>query len=364
MKGWRTSLGASKRCRPVFDLPRKEAELKELDEQAAASDFWNEPQVAQKVMQRAADIRSQIDRWAGIGSHVADLQELAAIAADDEGMISELESELTALSKQLVQDEMELLLGGDYDDHNVIVSVYAREGGTEAQEWARMVMRMYVRWAERHRYDVEISDMSEGEEAGIKSATLTIKGRNAYGYLRGEAGQHRMVRISPYDSQHRRQTSFALVEVLPEIDNSINIDVRDEDLKIDVYRSAGAGGQNVQKTSTAIRITHLPSGTVVTCQNERSQLQNRETAMKILLSKLWEMERRKKEEETAGLRGEHVHVGWGTQIRCYVYQPYQQVKDLRTGYETSAIFNLVDGELDEVITSVLHWRADQAVAVD
>jgi len=227
-----------------------------------------------------------------------------------------------------------------------------------------MVMRMYVRWAERHRYDVEISDMSEGEEAGIKSATLTIKGRNAYGYLRGEAGQHRMVRISPYDSQHRRQTSFALVEVLPEIDNSINIDVRDEDLKIDVYRSAGAGGQNVQKTSTAIRITHLPSGTVVTCQNERSQLQNRETAMKILLSKLWEMERRKKEEETAGLRGEHVHVGWGTQIRSYVYQPYQQVKDLRTGYETSAIFNLVDGELDEVITSVLHWRADQAVAVD
>jgi peptide chain release factor 2 len=306
-------------------------------------------------MRSLASLREQVATWDKLEQDVADaemLQEMA-VEAEDESVIAEVAAETEALAKRYEELEFQLALSGPYDNSAAILSVHAGVGGTEAQDWAQMLLRMYLRWAERHDYDVEITNQLEGEEAGIKTVTVEVSGPWAYGYLKAERGVHRLVRISPFDSSARRHTSFALVEVLPVLDESIEIEIRPEDVKMDVYRSGGAGGQHMQKNSTAVRLTHIPTGVVVTCQNERSQLQNRESAMKVLRGKLFDIELQRREEEEARLKGKHVEAGWGNQIRSYVLQPYQMVKDLRTDVETGNTTAVLDGEIDHFIEAWL-----------
>ena len=306
-------------------------------------------------MRSLASLREQVVTWDRLEQDVADAAMLLemAVEAEDESVLAEVTAETEALAKRYGDLEFQLALSGPYDNSGAILSVHAGVGGTEAQDWAQMLMRMYLRWAERHDYDIEITNQLEGEEAGIKTVTIEVTGPWAYGYLKAERGVHRLVRISPFDSSARRHTSFALVEVVPEIDESIEIEIRTEDVKMDVYRSGGAGGQHMQKNSTAVRLTHLPTGVVVTCQNERSQLQNRESAMKVLRGKLFDMQLQKREEEEARLKGKHVEAGWGNQIRSYVLQPYQMVKDLRTDMETGNTTAVLDGEIDHFIEAWL-----------
>lgn len=275
--------------------------------------------------------------------------------ADDDATREDVRAELSLMQQQLVDLEFKLVLSGPYDKNGALVSVFAGTGGTEAQDWADMMLRMYLRWAERHKYKTELLDRSDGEEAGIKSATIQIRGDFAYGYLKSERGTHRLVRMSPFDQAHRRHTSFAKIEVMPEVDNTISIDIRPEDVKMDMFRAGGPGGQNVNKVSTAVRLTHVPSGIVVACQTERSQLQNRETAMMMLRSKLLEIELQKREAEQAALRGVHVDASWGTQIRHYVLHPYKLVKDERTATESSDANAVLDGDLDEFMKAYLSW---------
>ena len=329
--------------------------------QSASADIWNDPQAAKAVMRELSSLREQLGIWNKLTQEVSDARELLdmAVEVDDQALIAEVGADAERLGKQYAKLEFQLALGGPYDRNGAILSIHAGVGGTEAQDWAQMLMRLYLRWSERRGYESEITNQLEGEEAGIKTVTMEITGPFAYGYLKSERGVHRLVRISPFDSSARRHTSFALVEVLPAIDDDIEINIKPEDVKMDVYRSGGAGGQHMQKNSTAVRLTHVPSGIVVTCQNERSQLQNRESAMKVLRGKLFDIELQRIEEEQARLRGKHVEAGWGNQIRSYVLQPYQMVKDLRTGVEIGNTSAVLDGEIDPFIEA---WLKDQVGA--
>jgi peptide chain release factor 2 len=309
-------------------------------------------------MRDLSALRDQVAVWDKITADVGDALALIELAeeAGDEDTAAEAGQLAADLQKRYEGLEFQLAMSGPYDRNGAILSIHAGAGGTEAQDWASMLQRMYLRWAERRGFDAEITDQLEGEEAGIKTVTIEVAGPYGYGYLKAERGVHRLVRISPFDSSARRHTSFALVEVMPIFDEDIDIEIKPDDIKMDVYRSGGAGGQHMQKNSTAVRLTHIPTGIVVTCQNERSQLQNRESAMRVLRGKLYDIELSKKEEEAARLRGKHVEAGWGNQIRSYVLQPYQMVKDLRTDVETGNTTAVLDGEIDLFMEA---WLKDQ-----
>ena len=304
-------------------------------------------------MQELNALKEQIGVWDGLKERAQDAQDLALIADDDAGMLSELQQEAATLEKELEGREFTLALDGKYDAGGAIVGIHAGAGGTEAQDWASMLLRMYLRWAEKKDFATEVTDMTQGEEAGIKSVTITVEGPYAYGYLQAERGTHRLVRLSPFDAGNRRHTSFAKLEVMPIIDEDIEIEISPNDIRIDVFLSSGAGGQSVQKNATAVRLHHEPSGIVVTCQNERSQTQNREIALRILRGKLYAVEQERIAAEKARLKGENVQADFGSQIRSYVLHPYQMVKDLRTNVETSTPQTVLDGELDPFIEAWL-----------
>jgi peptide chain release factor 2 len=352
-------------CRCDFDLPAKEQTLARLQKEASAPDLWDDQANAQRVMRDVAALKSLITTWATLETRSTDLEALVALAEEtDEEEQAELSidiaAELDELEGQYGRLEISLTLGGEYDARNAVLSLHAGAGGTEAQDWAEMMLRMYLRWGDAHDMKTEILAISSGEEAGVKSVDIRVAGSNAYGLMRSERGVHRLVRLSPFDSSHSRHTSFALVEVMPEAEaGDISVELNAADLRVDTYRASGNGGQNVQKNDTAVRITHLPTGIVVTCQNERSQNRNRESAMRVLESRLLELELEKHEAERAAIRGDHVEAGWGNQIRSYVLHPYKMVKDLRTGVETSDTSSVLDGELDDFITGYLRSQVGE-----
>jgi peptide chain release factor 2 len=314
--------------------------------------LWDDRQEALKIMKKLADLRTEIEGWRVLQKRIKDTLELAEL--EDESLRDELESEVDTLESEMEKRELTAKLSGPYDKGNALLSINAGAGGTDSQDWAAMLERLYLRWAERRNYSAEILDRTEGEEAGIKSVTIAVNGINAYGFLHPEKGVHRLVRLSPFDSAHRRHTSFAQVEVLPEInEEDSNIKINPDEIRIDVFRSSGAGGQNVQKNATAVRITHLPSGIVVSCQNERSQMQNRENALRVLRGRLLEIQEAEQRQELADLRGEYQKAEWGSQIRSYVLHPYQLVKDHRTEHEEGNTQAILDGEIDGFIEAYL-----------
>lgn len=305
-------------------------------------------------MKKLADLRSEVESWEKLEKRIHDLYELAQL--EDESMASEIEDEAAAIQLELDKRELSTLLAGKYDRGNAFLTIHAGAGGTESQDWASMLQRLYLRWAERRGYETEIIDLTEGEEAGIKTITISVNGQYAYGYLRAEKGVHRLVRLSPFDSAHRRHTSFAMVEILPEIEDDSEIIIPPDDVRIDIFKSSGAGGQNVQKNATAIRLLHIPTGIIVTCQNERSQMQNRENAFRVLRSRLAAIRQEEQDKELGELRGEYQKAEWGSQIRSYVLHPYQMVKDHRTDYEMGNTQAVLDGEIDGFIEAYLRWH--------
>jgi peptide chain release factor 2 len=331
-----------------------------------APDFWSDNRKAQAHMQQLTALREEVTTWEGINTQLNELQDLAQMLEEepDEELQAEIAQSLMTIEQQIAKLEFALMLSGEHDERDAILSIHAGSGGVDAQDWAEMLLRMYLRWAEQHRYRTEIYEYSEGEEAGVKSVTVGISGRYAYGYLRSEAGTHRLIRLSPFDAAHRRHTSFAKVELLPDIEDTINITIRPEDIEVDTYRSTGAGGQHVNKTDSAVRMRHVPTGIVVTCQNERSQLQNREVALKLLKVRLYELELKKREAETARLKGEHVQADFGTQIRSVIVHPYNIAKDHRTNQETSDTEGYLAGDIDPFIFAYLQEQAEGVVAIE
>ncbi|WP_458863361.1 peptide chain release factor 2 [Acidaminobacterium chupaoyuni] len=345
--------------RSALDLETAADEIAKLEHQTAAEGFWNDPENSQKILQRIKQLKAKIARFDALEGLYNDTLELIEMALEegDESLFEEVQKDYRKFVAVMDEQRLQTLLTGEYDANNAIMSFHAGAGGTEAQDWTGMLYRMYTHWAEQHGFRYKILDYIGGEEAGIKSADILIEGENTFGYLKSEMGVHRLVRVSPFDTSGRRHTSFAAVEVMPEMTDDVEIDIRPEDLKVDTYRSGGAGGQHVNKTESAIRITHIPSGVIVACQNERSQHQNREVAMRMLKSKLVEIKEREHLDKVEDIKGEQKKIEWGSQIRSYVFMPYTLVKDHRTGYENGNIGAVMDGDLDPFINAYLKAAA-------
>lgn len=352
----RTSPTASISSGGDFDLANDEREIEDLERKSTDPTYWDDPDAAQREMRRLGELKGRIATWRALETSSADLQNLLEMAAGDPDLVAEIEAEHDALKAQLDALELESALDGPHDRSNAILVIHSGEGGVDAQDWASMLTRMYLRWGERRGFKTDLLDSSDGDEAGIKNATVELKGQNAYGLLRGEGGSHRLVRLSPFDSAHRRHTAFALVEVMPEIESDTEIDLKPDDVRVDTYRSSGAGGQHVNKTDSAVRLTHLPTGTVVTCQNERSQTQNRETAFKILRSRLLDLKMKEEAAEMTRLKGSMTAAGFGSRIRSYVLHPYTQVTDHRTETSVGDSQAVLDGKLDPFIDAYLQQQ--------
>ena len=339
----------------ALDMDGAQAEAAKLEDETAQDGFWNDLERSQKVQQRLKQLQNKIARHKKLMAEWEDLTALCEMGqeAEDEELLAELKEGYAALEEKVEETRLTTLLSGEYDANSVILTFHAGAGGTEAQDWAQMLYRMYTRWAERHDFEWKTLDYEEGDEAGIKSATISIEGENAYGFLKSENGVHRLVRGSPFDANARRQTSFAAVEVMPEIEDDNSVEIRPEDIEMQVYRASGAGGQHVNKTSSAVRLIHKPTGVVVASQQERSQVQNRENCMKMLRAKLMELKAQQHAEKISDIKGVQMKIEWGSQIRSYVFMPYQMVKDTRTGYETGNIDNVMDGDLDGFINAYL-----------
>lgn len=339
-------------------MDNKKEELERLEQQTLAPGFWNDVETAQKIQKDHGMLQETITGWGNKWSELEEIELLLEMATEDKDAESEAEvaKSLVDLEKEIAQAELECMFSGEHDSANAIITMNAGAGGTEAQDWVEILMRMYLRWAESKGFKTDILDHLPGDEAGTKSVTIMVKGRYAFGYLRSEVGIHRLVRISPFDASGRRHTSFASVMVMPELDDTVKVDIDDKDLRIDTYRASGAGGQHVNKTDSAIRITHLPSGIVVQCQNERSQHRNKDMAMKMLAARLYEQEKARQAAEQEGIHGDKMEIGWGSQIRSYVLQPYRMVKDHRTNHESGNVDAVLDGDIDSFLTSFLLWE--------
>ncbi|WP_177173464.1 peptide chain release factor 2 [Propionispora vibrioides] len=341
--------------RASLDVAGKQDRIAELENQISAPGFWDTPEKAQTVMQQLTGLKDSVGQYENLQSRYSDMSVLWQLGMEeqDESVYPDVVETIKALNRDIEHLELSLMLSGEYDGNNAILTLHAGAGGTEAQDWVQMLLRMYVRWAEKNGYKVETMDFLAGDEAGVKSVTLLISGRNAYGYLKAEKGVHRLVRISPFDASGRRHTSFAAADVMPEVDDTVEININPVDLRVDTFRAGGAGGQHINKTDSAVRMTHLPTGVVVQCQSERSQIQNREQCMRLLRAKLFELERQKQSVKKAELGGEYQAIEWGSQIRSYVFHPYNLVKDHRTNTETGNTQAVMDGELDLFIEAYL-----------